>query len=76
MGANVVEGIISSKELWDHKKFVRYKDGCVLYSLSLNQFKKLAEEANAVYRWGPKLVLVNTELVDEYLEFFHITEEC
>ena len=39
--------------------------------MSLNQFKKLARDADAVYKYG-KMVLVNTKIVDEYLEYFHV----
>ncbi len=71
MAENVVEHVINSNDLWKHKRFVRYKDGAVLYSMSLNQFKKLARDAYAVYKYG-KMVLVNTKIVDEYLEYFHV----
>ena len=47
------------------------RDGAVLYSMSLNQFKKFARDADAVYKYG-KMVLVNTKIVDEYLEYFHV----
>lgn len=70
------DAIIGSNEIWKRKKFVRYKDGAELYSLSKNQFRKLAEEAQAIYRWGDKVVLINTQIIDKYLEFFHVTDEC
>lgn len=63
--------VITNDDLWKHKRFVRYKDGCQLYSMSLEQFKKIAHEAGAVYK-RDKMVLVNVELVDEYLELFHL----
>ena len=71
MAENIVEQLINSNDLWKHKRFVRYKDGAVLYSMSLNQFKKLAQDADAIYKYG-KMVLVNTKIVDEYLEYFHV----
>ena len=52
------------------KKFVRYGEGAQLYSMSLSTFEKLAKEAKAIYKYN-KLVLVNTEKIDEYLELFH-----
>ena len=52
------------------KKFVRYGDGAQLYSMSQSTFEKLAKEAKAIYKYN-KLVLVNTEKIDEYLELFH-----
>lgn len=56
------------------KKFVRYKDGARMYSMGLTKFQELAKEANACYKLG-QLVLVNTEILDEYLEKFRITDE-
>ena len=52
------------------KKFVRYGEGAQLYSMSQSTFEKLAKEAKAIYK-NNKLVLVNTEKIDEYLELFH-----
>ena len=52
------------------KRFVRYGEGAQLYSMSQSTFEKLAKEAKAIYKYN-KLVLVNTEKVDEYLELFH-----
>lgn len=52
------------------KKFVRYDEGAQLYSMSQSTFEKLAKEAKAIYKYN-KLVLVNTEKIDEYLELFH-----
>lgn len=52
------------------KRFVRYEEGARLYSMGLHTFQELAREANAIYR-VKRIVLVNTELVDEYLETFH-----
>ena len=49
------------------KKWVRYKEGAVLYSMGLHSFMDLAKEAKATYR-VKGLVLINTEKVDEYLE--------
>lgn len=51
------------------KKWVRYAEGAQLYSLGVNTFIDLAKEAKATYHLK-KIVLVNTELVDEYLEAF------
>ena len=41
----------------------------ISYSVGLNTFRKIAQDAGALYHLG-KTVLVNTELVDEYLEHF------
>ena len=57
----------------DEKKahFVRYKEGAVLYSMCQAKFERLAKDANAIYKID-KLVLVNTDILDDYLETFHI----
>ena len=51
------------------KKFVRYEEGVQLYSMGLHTFQELAKDAKAVYH-VKRVVLVNTEIVDEYLENF------
>lgn len=51
------------------KKFVRYEEGAMIYSLGLNTFKQLARDAGAVYR-VKRCVLVNVCKIDEYLEAF------
>ncbi len=56
-----------------YKKFVRYKDGCKLYSMGMNKFQQLAKDAKAVYKID-KLVLVNCEILDRYLETFRIDD--
>lgn len=57
----------------DPKKFVRYKSGAKLYDMSQSKFERLAKEAKATYKIN-KLVLVNTQILDEYLETFRIVE--
>jgi hypothetical protein len=51
------------------KKFVRYEEGPALYSMGLHSFQELAKDAGAIYHIK-KIVLVNTQLIDEYLESF------
>ena len=51
------------------KKFVRYEEGAKIYSMGLHFFQELAKEAGAIYH-VKRIVLVNTELIDEYLENF------
>ena len=51
------------------KKFVRYDEGAKLYSLGIQTFMQLAKDAGATYRIK-RAVLVNTEIIDEYLENF------
>ncbi len=56
------------------KRFVRYADGADMYSMSLSKFQQLAKDAKACYKIN-QLVLVNLDIVDEYLETFRIVEE-
>lgn len=49
------------------KKWVRYKEGAILYSMGIHTFMDLAKEAKAVYH-VKRIVLVNTEKLDEYIE--------
>lgn len=53
------------------KKFVRYKEGAQLYSISVSKFQRLAKEARAIYKVD-KVALVNTELFDQFLESFRL----
>ena len=52
------------------KKWVRYDEGAILYSMGINSFRQLAKDAKAIYRVN-RIVLVNTEKVDEYMELMH-----
>ena len=51
------------------KRFVRYDEGANLYSMCQSTFEMRAKEAKAIYKVG-KLVLVNTEKFEHYLESF------
>lgn len=55
------------------KKFVRYEEGAMLYSMGVHTFQQLAKDARAVYR-VKRIVLVNLDLIDEYLEAFRDEE--
>lgn len=57
----------------NRKKFVRYKEGAELYSMCQSKFEKMAKEARATYKLD-KLVLVNCEIFEEYLESYRISE--
>lgn len=52
------------------KKFVRYKDGARMYGMCQSEFNILVHDAGAVYKRN-KMALVNLELLDKYMEFFH-----
>lgn len=51
------------------KKFVSYQEGKDLYSVGLHTFEQMAKDAGAVYHIKRR-VLVNTEIMDEYMENF------
>lgn len=51
------------------KKSVRMNEGATLYSVGINTFRELAVDAGAIYKLK-KITLVNTVLIDEYLEHF------
>ena len=55
------------------QKFVRYSEGAKMYSMGMTKFQELAKNAKACYKIG-QLVLVNTEILDRYLETFRIVE--
>ena len=55
---------------YGRKKFVRYDEGAKMYSMGLHTFQELAKDVGAIYR-VKRIVLVNTELIDEYMETFH-----
>lgn len=58
----------------DAKKFVRYSDGAKMYSMGMTKFQEVAKDAKACYKIG-QLVLVNTEILDKYLEtFVHVKD--
>ena len=56
------------------QKFVRYKEGAKLYSMCQPKFEQMAHDANAVYKLD-KMVLVNLELFDKYLETFRVIQD-
>lgn len=58
----------------NNKRFVRYPEGAEMYSMSLSKFQQLAKDAKACYNMN-RLVLVNLDILDEYLETFHIEDE-
>ena len=55
------------------KKFVRYKEGAELYSMSQSKFERLAKDAKATYKID-KVVLVNCDIFEQYLESFRVME--
>lgn len=58
----------------NNKRFVRYPEGAEMYSMSLSKFQQLAKDAKACYKMN-RLVLVDLDILDGYLETFHIEDE-
>ena len=71
MGYSRADAMATKKKV---KKFVRYKEGAEMYSMCQSKFERMAREAKATYKLD-KLVLVNTELFEKYLETFRIVEQ-
>ena len=61
------QGISNNISFSREKVFFRYKDGAKHYSMGLSAFKKLAQEAGTIYKYG-RIVLVDANAIDEYLE--------
>ena len=55
----------------NRKRFVRYKEGAEMYSMCQSKFEQMAKDAKAIYKVD-KLVLVNFDIFEEYLETFRM----
>ena len=44
-----------------------------MYSMCQSKFEDMAKDAGAIYKLN-KLVLVNLDIFEEYLETFHLTD--
>lgn len=53
------------------RKYVRYKEGAVRYSVSIHTFQEMAKEAGAVIKCRG-VSLVDTTIFEEYLDSFRI----
>ena len=60
-----MEGLLTNGK----KKFVKYEEGAAMFSMGIHSFMEHAREAKAIYRIR-RIVLVNTEIIEEYLENF------
>ena len=49
------------------KKYVRYEEGAVLYSMGKNSFRQVAQDAHALLRIK-KMAIVDLDILDDYLE--------
>lgn len=52
------------------RKFLRYKEAEIVYSMTHRKLLEMASEAGAIYRIDG-YVLINRDIFDEYLERFH-----
>ncbi len=53
----------------DDRKFVRYKEGARIYGMSVPEFIKISNMAEATIKVG-KMVLVSIEKMDKYFSYF------
>lgn len=56
------------------KKFLRYDEAQIIYSMGESTIRKYAYRAGAVYKIG-SAVLINKNKLDEYLELFAVEGE-
>ena len=56
------------------RKYLRYQQAEIVYSLSHKKLMELASDAEAIYRLDG-IVLINREIFDEYFEKFHEKKE-
>ncbi len=56
------------------KKFLRYDEARIIYSMGESTIRKYAYRAGAVYKIG-SAVLINKNKLDEYLELFAVEGE-
>ncbi|MFR4352627.1 MAG: DUF6462 family protein [Roseburia sp.] len=56
-------------EMIGEKRYVRMAEGAKRYSVGLNTFRNMAAEAHAIIH-VKRIVLVDTKMIDEYLEAF------
>lgn len=66
-----MEGFCYKEMETKKKKFIRYKEGVELYSMGITKFQEIAKKAGAIYKVN-QMVLVNTEILDHYLEQFKV----
>ena len=52
------------------RKFITYEQAEIIYSISHRKLRDLAEASGAIYRLNDVNVLINKEILDEYLEQF------
>lgn len=55
----------------EKKRLVRYKEGAEMYSMGMNKFQTLANDAGAILKID-RMVLVDLDIFDQYLETFRV----
>ena len=65
---DVMEAVAKDSYL---RKYVRYKEGAIRYSVSIHTFQDMAKEAGAVIKCRG-VSLVDTTIFEEYLDSFRI----
>ncbi len=58
-----------AQDMLGDKRYVRLAEGAKRYSVGLNTFRLMAAEAHAIIHVR-RIVLVDTVMIDEYLEAF------
>lgn len=56
------------------KRYVRYSEGCEIYSIGQSTFEKYAKASGACIKLG-KVVLVDCEKFEQFLEGFRLDPE-
>lgn len=69
MGAKQVVSNEAERAKVFRRKYLRYKDAEVIYSMQHKKMLELADRAGALYRIDG-YVLINRDIFDEYLEQF------
>ncbi len=69
MGQKQVVSDAAEKAKVFRRKYLRYKDAEVIYSMQHKKLLELADRAGALYRIDG-YVLINRDIFDEYLERF------
>ena len=52
------------------RKFITYEQAEIIYSISHRKLRDFAKASGAIYRFNDVHVLINKEILDEYLEQF------
>ena len=56
------------------KRWVRYDEGAILYSVGIHTFQKLAKDARACYKVGG-VTLIDTQKLDKFIEAFEMEDD-